>query len=402
MSSIFKPNMPALQKVVHYPSTIVVPGVINTHTHPRDTDAENDGRAEMHIPLLAEACDVALCMGNTATPLTTSVLAMHKRKQWEALVPAGSRLKLKVGGLLKEDTDPKDVVAGYDQPPGKAAWDYMKMFVRSVSNAHGADVDDMSRIVPVLKAMTLSKFKHRKHPMTLSIHMERKYDLFGRRIFFLDRERASVERDLSYLFSEVPDATIVVCHVTTAYTIEVIRYLRARGLNVFGELPPHYMTYTCDDLIEAPGGGTMLNTHIFCLPVFKTEEDRRAVESAMLSGEEMWLFGCDDACWPDDPTKPVGVKINDKGLVLGGQTQIPAANVSLVIEKFVEAGKEHLLPGFLSLNACKAFGLPTPTTTRTFVRQDWEVPEYLARQTPRGEIRAKVAMGGQVRKYRPA
>ncbi|MDO8548360.1 MAG: hypothetical protein Q7R71_01680, partial [bacterium] len=356
----FFADRPIVQPMVVYPEVVKVSGAVNTHTHPRDTDKEKDGRAEIHIPLLAEVYEFAFCMGNTKPPLTTSILAMAKRLQWELLIPPKRPLQLKIGGLMTEATSPEDVVAGYDQPEGKVAWDYMKMFVRSASNAHGADVDDMAKIIPVLKAMTYTKFTHRKHPMTLAIHMERKYDLFGRRINFLQRERVSVERDLSYLFQKVPDAKIVVCHVTDAYTLEVIRHLRLKGFNVWGELCPHYSVWSCDDLVEAPDGGTMFNSHLFCLPIFKTEADRQANEVAMLSGEKCWIHGCDDACWPDDPTKDGGVKINNKGFVIGGETQLPRANVSYVIERFVEADRLDLLPSFLSLNARDAYGLESP------------------------------------------
>lgn len=223
-----------------YPERVVAEGIVNTHTHPRDTDAEQDGRAEMHIPRLADVYEVALCMGNTKPPLITAALAAAKGAQWRSIIPAGKPLTLLVGGLMTETTDPADVVAGYDRPEGQAAWHYMKMFVRAASNAHGADVDDISKMIPVLRAMSdTSKFRHRKEPMTLAVHMERKFDLFGRRINFLERERVSVERDLSHLFREVPDARVVVCHVTDAYTLETIRYLRSKGYQVWGEIAPH-------------------------------------------------------------------------------------------------------------------------------------------------------------------
>jgi len=400
MSNIFA-DRPLIDTRVSYPPVVLTDEIVNTHTHPRDTDEEKDGRAELHIPLLAEVIDIALCMGNTKPPLTDRHLAFDKGRQWRKLVPQGSRLELRVGGLITEKTHPNDVVRGYDMPEGKACWDYMKMFIRAASNAHGADVDDVSKIIPVIKAMTYTKFKHRKHPMTTAIHMERKFDVFGRRILFLQREPTSVERDLSHILREVPDAKLVVCHVTCAYTIEVIRYLRSKGFNVWGEIAPHYDVFNCDDLFEAPDGGTMMNCNIFCIPIFKTEADRQAIHQAMLSGEDCWIFGCDEACWPDDPTKPIGVKINDRGYVIGGQTQIPKANVSYVIEKFVEAGKNGCISKFLSRNAREAYGLPSSQSMRKFNRRDWSVRETLERQAPHGLIRARVALGGTDRKYVP-
>ena len=146
----------------------------------------------------------------------------------------------------------------------------------------------------------------------------------------------------------------------------------------------------------------MLNTHLFCLPIFKTEPDRRALESAMLSGEDCWIFGTDEACHWDNPLKPERVKINDKGFVLGGQTQIPRASVSYVIEKAVEAGRQDILPGFLSHNGRDALGLPRSEITTRFRRNDWTVEETVHRTSPKlGDLTARVAMAGQLRKYLP-
>jgi dihydroorotase len=304
---------------------------------------------------------------------------------------------------MTEKTDPSNVVAGYDKPDSQEDWLVMKMFLRSVSNAGGADVDDVSKIIPVLRAMSnVGGFNHKKRPMTLSIHAERKYDFSGVRLNFLERERVAIERDIPYLLQEVPEAHIIICHVSDAFTIEVIRHYRKKGYNIWGEICPHYTIWTCDDLFEGPGDKTMLNTHLFCLPIFKTEADRRAILEAMLSGEDCWIFGTDEACHLDNPTKSEGVKINSKGFVVGGQTQIPQATVSYVIEKAVEAGRIDILPGFLSHNGREALGLPKSTTEITFRQKDWVVQDVLTRHSRRlGSMTARVAMGGQTRKYLP-
>ena len=387
-------------QTVEYPETIEVPGILNTHTHCRDTDKENDGRAEMHIPLLAQAYDDVLGMGNTATPLTTSLLAREKGTQWRQLIPAKSRLRIHVAGLMTETTNPDDVVAGYDKPDGEEDFLAMKTFLRSVSNAHGADVDDVSKMIPVLKALTHTKFKHKKRPMVFPIHAERKFSLEGERILFLDRERAAIERDIPYILREVPEAHIIICHVSDASTVDAIRYYRSCGYNIWGEICPHYSQYTCDDLFEGPGGSTMLNTHLFCLPIFKTEKDRKTVLEAMLSGEPWWIFGADEACWTDDPSKDSRVKINKKGFVFGGQTQDPRATISYVLEKAVEAGKLEVIPGLLSHNGRDALGLERSKNIVRFRRQDWTVQETVERDSPTlGHLVARVAAGGQQRKF---
>jgi dihydroorotase len=390
------------EPVPGYPPRITLPAVFNSHGHPRDTAAEGDGRAEMMVPLYAEAFGDVMGMGNTMQPLVTADLARRKGAQWRALIPAGSRLAIHVAGLMHEGTSAADVIAGYDAPAQEQAWIAMKMFMRSVSNSSGADVDDLSRVIPVIRAMAETAFRHRKGPMPLSVHAERKHYPGGARVPFLARNKESMERDIRRIFKEAPDARVIVCHVSSKHAVGVIREMRGRGLDIWGEIAPHYAQYSCDDLFEGPGGSTKFNAHLFCLPIFGTEEDRAAIEEAMLSGEPWWFYGDDGACHWDDPARPGGVKIDSDGFVTGGQAQIPRAAVSYVIEKFAEAGKLGLLPGFLSRNGRRAFHLPEAGHEITFERHEWKVPREITLDSRAlGLRRARVAMGGKTRRYWP-
>jgi dihydroorotase len=396
---LFGTTAPA--STIEYPRSISLKRpIISTHDHPRDTDQEKDGRSELIIPLLARAYGTVIGIGNTSIPLTTPTLARDKAAQWRALIPKGMRLDLRVAGLMTESMSPEEIVAGYDKPDGEEDWLTMKMFIRAASNANGKDVDDVSHIIPCIRAMTHTRFVHKKQPMVLQIHMERKFTSTGERIFFLEREQASVARDLAYILKEVPDAVIIICHVTLASTIETINYYRSCGYNVFGEIAPHYSMYCADDLFEDGNGGTALNSHLFCLPIPKTPNDMRAIGSAMVSGDPWWLLGPDGACWVDDMKRLSGVKTNAKGITVGGQTQIPMATISYILEKFVEAGRLPYLDGFLSGNASKLLGLTQKRAGPTFVRSEWTVPETISRESPHyGTISCRVARGGQICTY---
>jgi dihydroorotase len=390
------------EPVPDYPATVTVPAVFNSHGHPRDTVAEGDGRAEMMVPLYAEAFGDVMGMGNTIQPLVTADLARRKGAQWRALIPKGSPLSIHVAGLMHEGTSADEVLAGYDAPGHEQAWIAMKMFMRSVSNSSGADVDDLSRVMPVIRAMAEADFRYRKGPMPLCVHAERKYYPGGKRVHFLDRSKESMERDIRRIFREAPAARVIVCHVSSKHAVGVIREMRGRRFDIWGEIAPHYAQFSCDDLFEGPGGSTKFNSHLFCLPIFGTEEDRKAIKEAMLSGEPWWFYGDDGACHWDDPSRPGGVKIDSDGFVTGGQAQIPRAAVSYVIETFAEAGKLGLLPDFLSRNGRRAFHLPEAGHEAVFERREWKVPREIALDSPAlGLRRARVAMGGKTRRYWP-
>ncbi|HVW82566.1 MAG TPA: hypothetical protein VHC68_01300 [Candidatus Paceibacterota bacterium] len=388
----------------HYPAEISIPGIFNTHTHPRDDDEDKDGRTEMLVPRFAKVFETIIGMGNTATALTTAALAGAKKKRWQSFVPEGAPLQILVAPLLTEKTDPNDLIAGFDQPEERRAVDAVKVFIKAASNSNGRDVDDVSKIIPFVRAMNdMGRRVYSQQHFMLMGHFERKYYRSGRRVNFLMREPESIERDLMQIYDAVPEAWVNICHVSRASTLEIIRYLRKKGYNIFGEIAPHYTQYCIDDLFEDGKGGTALNVHPFCLPIFGLSSDQQAVEDAMVSGEPFWHFGADDACHVDDTARATGVKINKDGIVLGGQTQIPQATISYVVERFAERGRLQHLSGFLSENARRAFELPPAQTVLKLTREDWEVPMTIGRDSPHwGKIQARVAMGGETRKYRVA
>jgi dihydroorotase len=123
----------------------------------------------------------------------------------------------------------------------------------------------------------------------------------------------------------------------------------------------------------------------------------------MTSPEDCFSFGDDGACHHDDSTQLKGVKVTSSGIVIGGQTQIPEAVISYVIEKFVEAGRLDHLSAFLGGRAREGYGLSRtvyPPQPITFKREDWTVPERIETTVGGKTIRCVVAMGGQTRKYR--
>ena len=384
-------------------------GILNTHTHPRDLFLDGDGRAECFAPFYDGVYKDVIGIGNTLTPLTTPGRALSQKRKWQSLTTA----TVHVAGLLTEVTKPEEVIMGYDQVFGDQAFLTMKMFLRAVSNSHGADVDDIRAVIPVLKAMSsrfLSRRANKKKPMVLKIHCERKWTPLGRRIPVIDRERIAIERDLELLLQEVPEAHIEICHVSDGATIDAIRFYQSKGYNVTGEIAPHYGFYCTDDLYEDGNGGTGLNSHVFCLPAFKSAKDKQIILAAMTSGEPWFYFGNDEACHNDDPTLEKGVKTNRSGITVGGQTQLPEAVISYVIEEFIKARREEFLSDFLANNARRFYGLPILNVTQTFRHTPWIVPSTIKKHFeeriedgvtfPAKTIQCQVAMGGQERLYR--
>ncbi len=73
------------------------------------------------------------------------------------------------------------------------------------------------------------------------------------------------------------DARIHICHVSTRGSLDFIREAKARGVKVTCETCPHYFMYT-DEKLRSLDADYRMN------PPLRTEDDRRAVEEAVLDG----------------------------------------------------------------------------------------------------------------------
>lgn len=72
-------------------------------------------------------------------------------------------------------------------------------------------------------------------------------------------------------------AHVHICHVSTRGSVDIIRAAKRDGVNVTCETAPHYFTYTDEKLYSRDACYRMS-------PPLRTEEDRQAIEEALLDG----------------------------------------------------------------------------------------------------------------------
>ncbi len=72
-------------------------------------------------------------------------------------------------------------------------------------------------------------------------------------------------------------AHVHICHVSTRGSVNIIRAAKKDGVNVTCETAPHYFTYTEEKLLSRDADYRMS-------PPLRTEDDRKAVEEALLDG----------------------------------------------------------------------------------------------------------------------
>jgi len=85
-----------------------------------------------------------------------------------------------------------------------------------------------------------------------------------------------VDRDIK-LLRKYPKAHYHVLHISSLRTLELIERAKADGLNISGEVTPHHLLYSCDDIREKDSSFKMN-------PPIRTKKDRDALRGALQSG----------------------------------------------------------------------------------------------------------------------
>lgn len=88
-------------------------------------------------------------------------------------------------------------------------------------------------------------------------------------------EESIIARDI--LLAQHVDSRVHICHVTTAGGVELIRWAKARGINVTAEVTPHHLLLT-DDLAESYDPVYKVN------PPLRTEVDVAALREGVAEG----------------------------------------------------------------------------------------------------------------------
>jgi dihydroorotase len=391
--------MNELQTTDALPEELELDGSVDPHFHGRDLRRDGDGRMESVIESAIGEHEVLVLIGNSNPPILTQKDAdAYVDKARQCIPPKdGGSIDLYAAPLLTDATTPDMVYEMRQKSPRNVA--LLKGFLSHVSNDAGYSVSNVWKLEPTLHACHDNAVD--APPIPVHWHMERKFDRHAQIIEMRDREWFAIEHDFADVLEIDPEGSHTVKHVSDKRTIARIDEYRKGGYDVWLEFSPHYFERNHEDLYRGPGGvGTALNAHEVCWPIYKSRSSQDALIAAALSGKSHYFFGSDCALHIDDPTRAGGVKITSDGIVCGGLAILPAVSKSIVIDLFARNGKEHLLNEFLSANARRALHLPPARTTVRYRREPWRVPGTLTGTGPRGPIKIRPFMKGEIMEWK--
>jgi len=320
-------------------TTLTIPRPDDWHVHLRDGEA-----LRAVLPFTAARFARAIVMPNLTPPVTTTEQALAYRRRILQALPAGMKFEPLMTLYLTDDTVPAEVERA---KASGLVWG-CKLYPAGATTHSQAGVTDMQRIAPVLARMS-------ELGMVLQVHGE----VTDPSVDVFDREARFIDAVLAPIAEQVRGLRIVFEHITTRVAVQFV--LAARP-GVGATITPQHLLMNRNALFN---GG--LRPHHYCLPVLKTELDRRALLEAVASGDKRFFLGTDSA--------PHARLAKETACGCAGIFSAHAG-IELYAQAFEAAGALGRLAGFASEFGADFYGLPRNEEQATLVKQSWEVPAH--------------------------
>ena len=307
------------------------------HLHLRDGAA-----LRAVLPFTAVRFARAIVMPNLKPPITTTAQALAYRERILAAVPAGARFQPLMTLYLTDHTSSAEI----ERAHASGAIFGCKLYPAGATTHAEAGVTDIARIEQALAAMT-------SLDLPLLVHGE----VTDAEVDVFDRESRFIDRVLAPLAERWPGLRIVFEHVTTRAAVDFVRAAR-RG--VAATITPQHLLHNRNALFA---GG--LRPHLYCLPLLKTEADRRALLEALAGGDARFFLGTDSA--------PHARAAKESASGCAGIFSAHAG-IELYAEIFEAEGILPRLQGFASEYGADFYRLPRNQDQITLVRDPWSPP----------------------------
>ncbi|MDB5566364.1 MAG: dihydroorotase [Tardiphaga sp.] len=283
-----------------------------------------------------------IIMPNLVPPVTTVAMAEAYRSRILAARPEGNDFQPMMTCYLTDHTSADEIEKGY----AEGVWLAAKLYPAgaTTNSAHG--VKDLNAIRAVLERME-------RIGMAVLIHGEATdpaVDIF-------DREQVFMEQVLLPFLKDYRGLKVVIEHVTTQETVEIVR---AHAPRVAGTITPHHLMINRTSLFQ---GG--LRPHLYCLPVAKREHHRLALRRAVISGDTCFYIGTD--------TAPHTARNKESSCCSAG-VFAGATALQTYAQVFDEENALDKLEAFASLSGARFHGLTPNSGTIELLRRPGALP----------------------------
>lgn len=302
--------------VIEASGQVLLPGLVDPHTHLREPGREDAETVETGSKAAAKGGFTAVHAMANSTPVADTagvveqVYELGRRAGWVDVRPVGAVTVGLAGEQLSEIgamADSRAAVKMFSDD-GICVWDPLLM----------------RRALEYVKAFDGVIAQHAQEPrLTEGAQMnegEVSADL-GLGGWPAVAEESIIARDV--LLAEHVGARLHICHVSTAGSVEIIRWAKARGIQVTAEVTPHHLLLT-DELVRSYDPVYKVN------PPLRRASDVQALRAAVADGTI-------DVIGTDHAPHTAETKECEWGAAAMGMTGLETA-LSIVQHTLVETG----------------------------------------------------------------
>lgn len=303
-------------QVIDAKDLVLLPGLVDTHTHLREPGREDAETVETGSQAAARGGYTAVHAMANSTPVADTagvveqVYELGRKAGWVDVRPVGAVTVGLAGKQLSEIgamADSRAAVKMFSDD-GICVWDPLLM----------------RRALEYVKAFDGVIAQHAQEPrLTEGAQMNEGEvsSILGMPGWPAVAEESIIARDV--LLAEHVGARLHVCHVSTAGSVEIIRWAKARGINVTAEVTPHHLLLT-DELVRTYDPVYKVN------PPLRREADVQALRAGVADGT-IDVIGTDHAPHPSES------KDCEWGAAAMGMTGLETA-LSIVQHTLVDTG----------------------------------------------------------------
>lgn len=294
------------------------------------------------LPFTAARFARAIVMPNLKPAITTTQMATAYRQRILDALPSGHAFTPLMTLYLTDQTSADEIRRAHESGVIFGC----KLYPAGATTNSESGVTNIARLDAVLATMM-------QLDMPLLVHGE----VTDPSVDVFDLEARFIDRILIRLVERWPRLRVVFEHVTTRAAVEFVRTARA---GVAATITPQHLMFNRNALFA---GG--LHPHHYCLPLLKTETDRRALLDAVGSGNARFFLGTDSA---------PHARSRKESTCCGAGIFSAHAAIELYAEIFESAGILPRLQGFASEFGPDFYRLARNAEQITLVREAWTVP----------------------------